>query len=202
MDRIAVVYATSEGHTQRVAEHAGRRMAERGFEPSLRNLKMEPNPDLNGYAALILASPVHSGKHRPEMVRFVKQHLDELSAVPAAFLSVTLSQAGVERKSATPAQHARFVAEVEKLLTAFFQETGWQASRIKAVAGALMYSKYNFFVRWMMKRAARESGASTDTSRDHVYTDWGALNRFLDEFAQEIPRSSAAPSSLAHRAPS
>jgi menaquinone-dependent protoporphyrinogen oxidase len=32
-----------------------------------------------------------------------------------------------------------------------------------------------------MKRIARASGGSTDTSRDHEYTDWEALDRLVDE---------------------
>ena len=32
-----------------------------------------------------------------------------------------------------------------------------------------------------MKLIARKAGASTDTSRDHVYTDWLALDRTIDE---------------------
>jgi menaquinone-dependent protoporphyrinogen oxidase len=46
-----------------------------------------------------------------------------------------------------------------------------------------MYSKYNWFIRFVMKRIARRAGASTDTSRDHEFTDWVALDRFVNEFA-------------------
>ena len=32
--------------------------------------------------------------------------------------------------------------------------------------------------------AAKRAGGSTDTSRDHVYTDWAALDRFVDGFVK------------------
>ena len=32
-----------------------------------------------------------------------------------------------------------------------------------------------------------QAGGDTDTSRDYDYTDWAALDRFVEEFATEIP---------------
>jgi menaquinone-dependent protoporphyrinogen oxidase len=61
---------------------------------------------LSVYAAVILAASVHVGKHEPEIVRFVKDHLHELQGMPAAFLSVSLSQAGLELPGATDEQRA------------------------------------------------------------------------------------------------
>ena len=47
----------------------------------------------------------------------------------------------------------------------FVKDTGWRPARAVPVAGALAYSKYNFFIRFVMKRIARKAGAPTDTSR-------------------------------------
>jgi menaquinone-dependent protoporphyrinogen oxidase len=49
------------------------------------------------------------------------------------------------------------------------------------VAGALTYSKYNFFIKLIMKTMARRAGGPTDTSRDYEFTDWAALDRFVLE---------------------
>jgi menaquinone-dependent protoporphyrinogen oxidase len=49
------------------------------------------------------------------------------------------------------------------------------------VAGALAYSKYNFFIKLVMKAIARKAGGPTDTSRDYEFTDWPALDRFVLE---------------------
>ena len=46
-----------------------------------------------------------------------------------------------------------------------------------------MYSKYNFLVRFFMRRIAQKEGGDTDTSRDYEYTDWEALDRLVDEVA-------------------
>src|SRR5215467_13612460 len=80
--------------------------------------------------------------------------------------------------------------------TIFFDQTSWHPNRVKPVAGALLYTKYNFIVRFIMKRIAKKAGAATDTSRDYEYTDWLSLNRFIDEFADELCRFDSEPSKL------
>lgn len=69
-----------------------------------------------------------------------------------------------------------------------FEETGWHPTRVKPVAGALLYTKYGLLLRFVMKLIAKRAGGATDTSRDHKYTDWVALDRFVDELAEESGR--------------
>jgi menaquinone-dependent protoporphyrinogen oxidase len=192
MKTVGVLYATREGHTRRIAEHVAADLRVRGLHPEVENvLERGAAINLRGYSGVILAASVHAGEHESEMVKFVKAHRGELEAMPAAFLSITLSEAGAERADATPLEHARFVEEVEQMIGKFFEETGWHAQRVKPVAGALLYTRYNVLLRFLMKRIARKSGGSTDTSRDHVYTDWQALDQFVDEFALEISAAGA-----------
>ena len=73
------------------------------------------------------------------------------------------------------------------MINALLKETGWQPGRIKAVAGALLFTKYNFLLRFVMKRISRQADGATDTSKDHEYTDWKTLDDFIDEFVQAIP---------------
>jgi menaquinone-dependent protoporphyrinogen oxidase len=50
--------------------------------------------------------------------------------------------------------------------------------------GALCYRQYGFLKRLMMKRIVRDKpgNLSTDTSRDHEYTDWDEVKRFAEDF--------------------
>jgi menaquinone-dependent protoporphyrinogen oxidase len=195
MKLIAVLYATREGHTCLIAERIADRFHAQGFDVLIRNVRDDDPPiNLSQCSGAILAASVHAGKHEPEMVQFVREHRRELDRVPTGFLSVTLSQAGVERSYATPVEHAGFTADVRKMLNDFFEETQWRPDVVEPVAGALVYRKYNFLVRWMMKRIAQKAGGSTDTSRNHDYTNWEALDRFANSFAQRITEHSCAPS--------
>jgi len=187
MKTVGVLYATREGHTQRIAEHVAADLRMRGLHPEVENLRDRAGAiSLTNYSGVILAASVHAGSHESEMVKFVKANRSALEDMPTAFLSVTLSEAGAERPDATPLEHAQFVADVEKMIHAFFEETGWRTERVKPVAGALLYTRYNVLLRFLMKHIARKSGGSTDTSRDHIYTDWQALDQFVDEFAIEV----------------
>jgi menaquinone-dependent protoporphyrinogen oxidase len=186
MKPIGVFYATREGHTHKIAERVAEDLRKRGFEAEVKDLRGEAAIDLKNFSSAILAASVHIGRHEPEMLEFVKQHRTELEAMPAAFLSVTLSEAGAERANATPEEHARFVADVQGMLDRFFKDTGWHPQRVKPVAGALLYTKYNFLIRFVMRRIARKAGAATDTSRDYEYTDWVALDHFVEELVEGL----------------
>jgi menaquinone-dependent protoporphyrinogen oxidase len=115
-----------------------------------------------------------------------------LETMPTAFLSVSLSEAGVEDDEAARENRVKAAADVRAMIDDFLTETGWHPSKIKAVAGALMYTKYNFLVRLVMKRVARAAGESTDVSHDHVFTDWAALDIFVDELTAFLGGSSGA----------
>jgi menaquinone-dependent protoporphyrinogen oxidase len=200
MKPIDVLYATREGQTQRIAEQVAAILRVRGLTVNVQNVQhLPPTFNLDGAAAVVLAASVHAGEHESEMVRFVKKHVVQLDHLPTAFLSVTLSEAGAERRDATTQEHARFETDVNNMLDHFFERTGWHPKHVKPVAGALLYTKYNFIVRFIMKRIARKAGAATDTSRDYEYTDWLSLNRFTDQFADELCRDRKHDPSLSDR---
>lgn len=126
------------------------------------------------------------------MTGFVKRRLAALEPMPSAFLSVGLSEAGAEDLSASSERRARAAADVGRMIAAFLEETGWHPSRISAVAGAILYTKYNFPLRFVRKRIARQAGGATDTSKDRAYTDWADLDRFVDSFTQDLPAKALA----------
>ena len=163
MKPIAVLYATREGHTRHVAERIAEDLRARGFDVEFKNLQdhVAGATHLSGFSAVVLAASVHAGKHEREMVKFVKKHRTDLEQLPSAFLSVTLSEAGAEMSGMTQEQRARFSADVQKVNDKFFEDTAWRPERVKPVAGALLYSKYNPLVRFVMKRSLRADAKTT-----------------------------------------
>jgi menaquinone-dependent protoporphyrinogen oxidase len=187
MKPVAILYSTREGHTQLIAEAIAKVLAGRGLRSSILDLGRQlVSADLDRFDAVVIASPVHAGRFASEAIAFAKKHRLELERMTNAFVSVTLSEAGVERADATPEEHAQSVAQVKSVNERFFAQTGWIPARVENAAGALAYSHYNFVMRFIMQRIARKSGGSTDTSRDHDYTDWAALDRFAATFAEDI----------------
>lgn len=184
---VAVLYATREGHTRRIANALADGLGKHGLQTNIIDLGQQPaSEDLGCYGAVVLASPVHMGQYATEAIAFVKNHRSELDRMTTAFVSVTLSEASVQRSVAMPEEHARFVASLRRVNERFFKRTGWHPTRVENVAGALAYTKYNVLIRLLMKWIAKKSGGSTDTSRDHDYTDWVALDRFAAALAEDI----------------
>jgi menaquinone-dependent protoporphyrinogen oxidase len=193
-NRVAVFFASKEGHTLEIAERITLDLRKDGFDVDLHDVRFPLLYELDHYCAAVLAASVHQGNHENEMIRFVKDHRAELERVPTAFISVSLSEVGAERQEATPAEHIQFVADVNKMLDTFFQQTGWHPTYVKPVAGALSYSKYNFFIRFIMRRIARKQGAGTDTSRDYDYTNWIGLDKFVEDLSGQIRGKAQAKS--------
>lgn len=199
MKPLLVLYATQEGQTQRIAGHIGIRLRENGLSCEVINVKYPPADfSLKNYGAAILAASVHTGKHESEMVHFVLKNRQTLEQMPSAFLSVSLSQAGVQDRNATSERREQAAADVKGMIERFVAKTQWQPTRAEPVAGALMYSKYNPFLRFIMKRIARREGASTDTSRDHEFTDWAALDRFVSDFAADTHKTEETKTEVLH----
>jgi len=187
MEPILVLYATHEGQAKRIAEHMADSVRAHGLLADLVNAAHIPEGfSLDAYSAAIVAASVHGGRHEKEIVRFVKDHVKDLERIPTAFLSVSLSEAGAEDATAPPENRARAAADATGMIDEFLAETGWRPSSIKAVAGALLYTKYNFLLRFVMKRISRQAGGTTDTSKDHEYTDWVALDKLVDEFVAHV----------------
>lgn len=190
MKPFLVLYATQEGQTQRIADHIGVRLRENGLSCEVINIKHLPAGFcLKDYDSAILAASVHTGKHQREMLHFVLTNRQTLQEMRAAFLSVSLSQAGVQDRNASSERRERAAADVKGMINHFLTKTQWQPTRVEPVAGALMYSKYDPFLRFIMKRIARRAGASTDTSRDHEFTDWAALDHFLSDFVADTHKA-------------
>ncbi len=172
--RVLVIFGTTEGHTGKIANHVGAFLRDCGHTADVFDATELPTDlEVNSYDAYILAGSLHMGEHQPGLVSFALKHVNRFRYAPTAFLSVSLSAAHSDEKA---------VASTTKCIDRFLDETGWRPTMTTPVAGALMYSKYNFLVKMMMRKIAKKEGGPTDTSCDHELTDWVALDRFLGDF--------------------
>jgi menaquinone-dependent protoporphyrinogen oxidase len=180
--RIMIAYATSEGHTARIAGCIADVIRSEGYEPVPVEIKRSGAPAPDGYDAVIVGASVHAGRHQASIRDFVRKHRAALERVPSAFFSVSLSAAGSTSKARE---------EAEGCVEQFVRQTGWRPGRVGFFAGALLYTRYGFVMRWVMKRITIAKGSpDTDTSRDYVYTDWDGVKRFAAEFlASPFPKT-------------
>ena len=76
--------------------------------------------------------------------------------------------------------------ERQESLKDFEQRTGLCPVESTAFAGALLYTKYNFLNRGLMKSITQKEGGDIDTSRDFIYTDWDAVDNFANLFLSRL----------------
>lgn len=180
--RTAVFYATREGQSELVAQRVAGDLRSRAVETDVINVKdIRGRVDWDAYDAAFVVASVHVGRHEKEMIEFVKRSKRELEALNASFLSLTLSQAGAELDTNTPARRKKAHSEALRMVADFAKDTGWRFEHSLTVAGALMYTKYNFLVKWVMEFIARAEGFDGPTTRDYEFTNWSTVDRFVDE---------------------
>jgi menaquinone-dependent protoporphyrinogen oxidase len=173
--KILIAYGTTEGHTARIAEYIADMIRGQGHEAAAVNLKRSPDPQLDNYDAVIVGGSIHMGKHDAHVRDFVRRNRVALERLPSAFFSVSLAAHG-------DMENAR--AYVKN----FEQETGWHPARVGFFGGALLYRQYGFLKRLMMKKIVRDKpgNLSLDTSRDHEYTEWDEVKRFVVDVVERL----------------
>lgn len=187
--QVPVFYATREGHTRKIAEYLASELCGRGVDSVAVDVNSPDarTVDWTNVRGAMLGASIHIGKHEKEAIRFARQYRAQLNERPSAFFSVSLS-AG----SRNPDE----VKAAEALAHQFIEETGWYADHEACFAGCLAYTKYGFLKRLLLRRIAKKEGASTDTSRDHEYTDWNKVRQYAGLVAAEVktpaPRTGAA----------
>ena len=173
---VPILYATTEGHTRRIAEHMATTLREHGLDSRAIEVTSPEAEAIewSGVRAVALAASLHVGAHQPAMTAFVRRHLAELSLRPSLFVSVSLSIC-----SSRPEE----VAAARRLAQEFPEALGWQPMRTACVGGRLAYTQYGFVTRWMMRRIAAKAGGPTDASRDYDLTDWNQVRALAEELA-------------------
>jgi len=181
--KTAILYATREGQTRRIAGRIATDLRAAGHDVDVIDLAAGRRIDLSEYGSVCVASSVHLGKHERAAVAFVEDHRGELERLSAAFVSVSLSQRGVEDLTRSESERRQSAADVRRVIDDFVKETSWTPACVFPVAGALVYTRYNFLLRFVMKRIAKKAGGPTDTTRDHELTDWAAVDSFARALA-------------------
>jgi menaquinone-dependent protoporphyrinogen oxidase len=183
MAHALVLYASTHGHTAKVAARIADGLRAEGVENvDVRDAATDAATlDPRKYDAVIAGGSLHASHHQEELVGWVKSHRAALADRPSAFFSVSLTAADDtdEAREAT-----------QRCIDDFLAETEWTPARSVAVAGALQYREYNVFTRTLMRLMMRRGGHPTDTSHDYDYTDWEAVERFGRDFAALVAQTS------------
>jgi menaquinone-dependent protoporphyrinogen oxidase len=170
---ILVGYATIEGQTRKIAEAVAAAVEAKGDRALLFDISSGGEYAIGHPEAAILCAPVHAARYPTAFADFVRQEAGWLNGVPTAFVSVSLLIRSEFEEERDEARH---------FPDGLLEATGWRPGLVHHAAGALRYTEYDFFKRWIIRRMAEHENAPTDVSRDHEFTDWTALTAFVEKF--------------------
>lgn len=171
--KILIIYGTGEGQTRKISRFMEQVLQDLEYHVTIADANEEPmTPD--GFDMVLIGSSIHIHKYQNAVRHYIMDHVNQLNELPTAFFSVCMAVA-----SEIPEEHE----EARAIATGFLQKTGWKPQETWHIAGALKYTKYDYFKKLIMRMIAKQEGGSTDTSKDHEYTDWSAVEKHVTEFA-------------------
>jgi len=175
MSRILLAYASTHGHTAKIAARVAHVLRKTGHHVVLDGDIGNTDPDINGYDAVVAGASIHGGRFQSDLVDWATRHATSLSLRPSAFFSVCLPAAedSEESRQAT-----------RDYLDDFEERSGWTPRLRTTFAGALQYREYDFATRLVMRLMMQRGHHPTDTSRDVDYTDWDAVDAFARACAE------------------
>jgi menaquinone-dependent protoporphyrinogen oxidase len=176
---VLVLYASTHGHTGKVADRIATVMRGEGLEVRDRQLgAATEHVDLAEFDGVVVGASIHVGHHQHEVIDWITEHRATLSARPSAFFSVSLT-------AADDTDEARAVTH--GLIEDVADATGWIPTMTEAFAGALQFREYGLptrvIMRLMARRIEHQTGTPIDVHEDTDYTDWDAVDRFALSFA-------------------
>lgn len=182
---ILVAYATTEGQTRKVAEFIAQRLRIRGHSVDLVDTATSAAEQVTPmYQAAFLGGPVHQHQHPSSLLDFAKRNHAWLAALPCALFSVSLSAALDDIESRV---------EVQQLVNDLADDCALRPLATRCIAGALKYTRYDYFKRLVMRMIAKQRGQATDTTRDFEYTDWNDVEAFVDAFLNAVETARSRP---------
>lgn len=177
MQNVAIVFASKNGQTRKIAHAMLDALIHRGIPAQLHDISQPKRPQLGAHVdGVILGGPVYMGRFPRRLERWVRNHHDRLRSHPTAFFSVSMNAAD-NRPEMRRAD--------DELLEKFVDHAGWVPDYVASFAGAIKYREYSWIVRRVMYSKSQEAGVKTDTNTNYEFTDWKAVAAFVNDFATQ-----------------
>jgi menaquinone-dependent protoporphyrinogen oxidase len=173
MGKVLIVYGTGEGHSDDVVDVIAKQLQSKSVQVQASRVADAPSAP-EGFDTVVVGSSIHMGKHDKNVVHWIERNRRWLTDHPSAFFQVSMSSSG-----GTPEGDAEATSYVNSLTTG----TGWHPDIVGLFGGALLYTRYGFVKRHVMKAIAEKQGMGTDTHRDYDFTDYDAVRHFADDVA-------------------
>lgn len=175
-----VVYASTHGHTLKIAERIATRLRDGGLRVRLLEAGELENPEPGGADLVVVGGSVHAGHHQAAVLDWLHRHGAALEPRRTGVFSVSLTAADDGDESARTT--AGYVDELIGQLRA-------RPAEAQVFAGALQYREYDVATKVLMRLIAGRRDLPKDWHVDTVFTDWDAVDAFADRLAALVPEA-------------
>lgn len=172
MKKMLVLYSTVDGQTLKII-NAMQAELESEYHCEVMNLAECQHIDISIFDKVVIGASVRYGHLNKNLYKFIEKHSQALDAVDNAFFCVNLTARKPEKN--TPATNA--------YMQKFLLKSAWTPKQQAVFAGALLYSKYNWWQTLIIQLIMKITGGSTDKTQDIEFTDWSKVKAFAQEIA-------------------
>jgi len=170
VSKTLVLYSSVDGQTLKIINRIKQPLT---GEVIVLNIDDNPSIDFALYQKVLIGASIRYGNFRPNIIKFVNQHKTQLDTVCNAFFVVCLTARKPEKA----------VPENNAYMKKFDQLSQWQPQLKGVFAGALLYSRYNWWQTLLIQLIMKMTGGSTDKTQDLELTDWEKVDSFAQDFA-------------------
>ena len=160
-----------EGQTRKIANFLKAETEKLGHQVVLADSTDNP-PAPSGYDLVLIGASVHAHKYQSAVIHYAKSNSEALNKIKSGFFSVSLAAIDEGRDDES-------WQELSSITRKFLEDTGWKPVHVEQVAGALLYTQYDFLKKFIMRLIAKRHGI-TDKS-DREYTNWTKVKTFLEK---------------------
>ncbi len=166
---IAIVYATRDGQSERIAQRIAERLGASGVASALHALRRGAHPTIDAESeAIVAVLAVRYGRVLPEAREYLKGFASRAAGRPLALALVNLVARHPSRRKPETNPYLRKTLARYRLKPAL----------ATAFGGRLNYPKYRFFDKQIIRLIMAMTGGVADGRSDIDYTDWTQVDDF------------------------
>ena len=147
MTKVLIIHDSIDGQTAQIAPRIPEIIQAHNFEVEVIN-RRETGFTVKGYNGILLGSPLRNRRYSALVQHFIEEQETDLRDFPSGFFSVSIADGTTKRGRLW----------LDGYLKSFFDETGWHPKVIGRFGGALLYTRYGFWVRIPLALAGRMMG--------------------------------------------
>lgn len=171
---ILIIYSTIDGHTLEICQRLRQRLENSACRLTMLTVAEANGTDLAKFDKVVIGASIRYGKHRPDLVNFLKQHGPALKSRATALFSVNL----VARK---PAKNR---PETNPYMRKLLKQLAWRPAAAAVFAGKVDYPRYGFLDRQIIRFIMWLTDGPTGRTAVIDFTDWSQVDAFADTIAR------------------